>query len=110
MVFREYRRPGYSDAMTIVSRPQKGRLAALFGMLLIVAQSLAVAHAYQHDPGAAVDATCASCIIGGQLANGCADSTGECAPELGVVSHEVGEQTSFDTIAIPASRQRGPPA
>ncbi len=96
--------------MTIVSRPQKGRLAALLGMLLFVAQSLAVAHAYQHDPGSAVDTTCASCIIGGQLANGCADTAGECAPDLDVVSHEVGEQYVFDTIAIPAAKQRGPPA
>lgn len=96
--------------MTIVSRPQKARLAALLGMLLLVAQSLAVAHAYQHDPGAAVDATCASCIIGGQLANGCADSAGDCAPDLDAVSHEVGKPTSFNTIAIPAAKQRGPPA
>lgn len=96
--------------MTIVSRPQKGRLVALLGMLLFVAQSLAVAHAYEHDPGSTVDTTCASCIIGGQLANGCADAGGECAPDLDVVSPEVGEQYSVDTITILAAKQRGPPA
>ena len=96
--------------MTIVSRPSAGRLAALLGALLLVAQSLAVAHAYQHDPGSAVETTCASCVIGGQLANACADSASDRVPGLDVVSHEAREQFSFDTIIIPAARQRGPPA
>jgi len=41
-----------------VSRPQLRLPAALLGGLLFVAQTLAVAHADQHNLGAAVYATC----------------------------------------------------
>lgn len=96
--------------MTIVSRPFAGRFAALIGVLLLAAQSLALAHAYQHDPGSAVETTCASCVIGGQLANACADSASDRVPGLDAVSHEACDQISFDTVIIPAAKQRGPPA
>lgn len=96
--------------MTTVSRPQKHRLAVLLGTLLFVAQTLAVAHVYQHELGAPVDAPCASCVIGGQLASGCDDNAGERAPAIDVDDHEVFEHLPFGNVSIQAAKQRGPPA
>lgn len=109
-VFHDFLLPGYSGAMTQVSRPHPRRLSALLGLLLLVAQSLALAHAYQHDIASPVDNTCASCVIGGQLAHGCADTASDCAPGTVVASHEVRTRIAFDTVIIPAANQRGPPA
>lgn len=95
--------------MTMFSRPQKAIFAVVLGAMLFMAQSLAVAHAYQHDFSAPVDATCASCVIAGQLAAGCADSVGDCAPQLDIATHDIREQLPLRTVIIPAAKQRGPP-
>lgn len=81
----------------------------MLGVLLLVAQSLAVAHTYQHEFGSPVDKTCASCVIGGQLANVCADTAGDSRVHVDIVLHEVRAHSPFDTAIIPAANQRGPP-
>lgn len=96
--------------MMSVSRPQKATFAVLLGAVLCLAQSLAVAHAYQHDLGSAVDAPCASCVIGGQLAAGCDDNGGDAAPRPGITAQHSREQLPLRTLIIPAAKQRGPPA
>lgn len=78
-------------------------------MLLFVAQTLAVTHAYQHDLGTPVDTSCASCIVSGQLASGCADSAADHAPATDVGVHEICEYRPTGNANVPAAKQRGPP-
>lgn len=95
--------------MTTVLWSRQRLLAVLLGALLLVAQSLAVAHAYQHDLGSPVDATCGSCVLAGQLSSGCADSANDREPEIALERHEVRTRALFRAVTLAAARQRGPP-
>lgn len=81
----------------------------LFALLLVVAQAFAVAHAYEHEAGAAQNQACTACVTASQLASACVDS--HVFAELFSFGSPLNDQTfcqsnSFDAIVV---RQRGPP-
>lgn len=81
----------------------------LLTLLLITAQTGALAHAYQHDPGFPQDTTCASCVTANQLLSACVDNCSIADIESYSSCLNV-EQVflSESTLAL-VVRQRGPP-
>jgi hypothetical protein len=82
---------------------------AVLIVLLLVAQTWAIAHAYDHEPEILQDATCVSCVALNQLGATCVDSGAghDCAApgsDRYAVSYVTGE--SIRTLTC---RQRGPP-
>lgn len=82
----------------------------LLAFLLLTAQFAGLAHAYEHDPGAAQNQTCTTCIAASQLASACVDipaTTDRDAPgPLRCAIQDI-EFDSFHAIVV---RQRGPPS
>jgi len=92
-------------------RPQRsGRIvSALLFALLISAQTISIAHAYDHDPGTFQDTACATCISINQLAGAAVDHS---PPEALPVTKPVLRSNYFaarDTGVVRAPHQRGPP-
>lgn len=86
------------------------RLAnAVLIALLIVAQTGAIAHAYEHEPEILQDATCVSCIALNQLSAACVDSgfRHDCAPPG--CDHDTARHVPGESICPLTCRQRGPP-
>lgn len=84
--------------------------AALLVMLLVITQTAAIAHAYEHDPGAPQDQLCAFCVAASHVLTGCADSGLDTGATLlarffGAVPVPLGRG-----LAALSARQRGPPA
>ena len=83
--------------------------SALLLVLQIGAQTGALAHAYEHDPGMLQDTTCASCMTATQLMSTCVDS-GAIADIPRVHSRlEADQQLPSESIQTLTARQRGPP-
>jgi len=78
-------------------------------VFLVVAQTGALAHAYQHDPGTLQDTTCASCVSAGELTSACLDSG--IAADISAFHSclETDQQVPIESIATLSARQRGPP-
>jgi hypothetical protein len=84
-------------------------VSVLLIILLIGAQTGALAHSYKHDPGSVQEATCASCATAGQLSSACLDS-GFCSEICAFHSSlEADQHLPTDSIHSFAARQRGPP-
>lgn len=85
------------------------RVSTVLAVVLLVAQSGALAHAYEHDPGSPQDQVCSTCIAGQAVGSACADS----APHFEVPAYKSTagpEQVSALIYAhIPLARQRAPP-
>ena len=82
----------------------------LLALLLLTAQFVGLTHAYEHDPSAAQNQTCTTCIAASQLASACVDipaTTEQEAPGLSQCAIRDIEFDSFHTIVV---RQRGPPS
>jgi hypothetical protein len=81
----------------------------LLALLLFGAQSGALAHAFEHDPGSLQNPTCAICVTVSQLDSGCIN--------IAIVtmiarqrSSEIIEQPPiFHSVHTLNARQRGPP-
>ena len=78
-------------------------------LLLVAAQTAAVAHAYQHDPGKLQDRACSACISADNLLSGCADSgASDDVRRLATNCRDDSLVLLRAAITITA-RQRGPP-
>jgi hypothetical protein len=83
---------------------------ALLALLLLTAQTAALAHAYQHELGTPQNQACTACVTAGQLASACVDNNQyvETAPLRSPQNQRItGALCSIDAIVV---RQRGPPA
>ena len=78
-------------------------------VLLVAAQTGALAHAYEHDPGTLQDTTCASCVTAGELTSACLDSGVVADIRALHSSLETDQQIPIESIATLSARQRGPP-
>ena len=81
----------------------------LLVLLLIGAQSGALAHAFEHDPGALQNPACAICVTVSQLDSSCIDIA-----VITTIAHqhscEIVEQApKFQSVHTLNARQRGPP-
>ncbi len=79
-------------------------------MLLIAAQTGAVAHEYTHDPGTSQDLSCFACITAANLLGGCVDTGAAIALELQFDAHSVEQFVQSRSADVLIARQRGPPA
>lgn len=83
--------------------------SALLLVLQIGAQTGAVAHAYEHDPGTLQDTTCASCTTASQLTSACVDSGAIANIPRFHSRLETDRQIPHESIQTLTVRQRGPP-
>ena len=78
-------------------------------LLLVAAQTAAVAHAHQHDPGKLQDRTCAACISAENLLSGCADSGASDDIRRLVTDYRDDSLVLLRAAITITARQRGPP-
>ena len=57
--------------MTIVRQNCKKPLGILLAIIFFAAQTAALAHAYQHDPGSPQAQVCSTCVAGHSLSSAC---------------------------------------
>ena len=93
-----------------VCRENRGFAAnLLLALLLIVAQTSALAHAYEHDVGKSPSQACTDCVTATQLASACVDNPATVVlPLFNSPLHQLAVGYSISINAIVA-RQRGPP-
>ncbi len=95
--------------MSIVPQKCKKPLSVLLAIIFLAAQTGALAHAYEHDPGSPQAQVCSICIAGHSLSSACVASTLHVDFQYcntGVSN----EQTRVPgTIYLPDARQRAPP-
>ena len=78
-------------------------------LLLVAAQTTAVAHAYQHDPGKLQDRTCSACISADNLLSGCTDSGTSVDSKRLAADYRDASLVLLGTTTTITVRQRGPP-
>jgi len=78
-------------------------------LLLITAQTGALAHLYEHDPGFPQDTTCASCIMANSLLSACVDNCSIADTESDRSCRNAEQVFPSQSTLAPAVRQRGPP-
>jgi hypothetical protein len=83
--------------------------STLLLVLLIAAQTGALAHADEHDPGTLQDTTCASCVSAGELTSACLDSGVAADIKAFHSGLETDQRIPIESIATLSARQRGPP-
>jgi hypothetical protein len=78
--------------------------------LLIGAQTISIAHAYEHDPESVQGTACATCVSVNQLAAAAVDNGQATAPRgfKSVFSND--RAVSIAVVELRAPRERGPPA
>ena len=81
----------------------------LLALLLFGAQSGALAHAFEHDPGSLQNPACAICVTVSQLDAGCVDIA-----VITTIAHQhscdiVEQEPIFRSVHTLNARQRGPP-
>jgi len=95
--------------MTVLRQNFKKPLSVFLAIIFIAAQTGALAHAYEHDPGSPQAQVCSICIGGHSLGSACVTST----VHVDIQRFNPGvsiERTSVpDTIHVPYARQRAPP-
>lgn len=82
----------------------------LLVLLLLGGQFAAIAHAFEHDPGATQSQACASCVTVAQLGSALVDHPVELAlpdPAFEYVSAATAAWSSATCLVV---RQRGPPS
>lgn len=82
----------------------------VLALLLVVAQTIALAHAYQHEAGSPQQQICSSCVSASQLSSACIDS-GE---TLEITASPAELIATAQTVPVSrhtlVTRQRGPPS
>jgi len=85
-------------------------ISAMLAIFLLIAQTGALAHAYEHDPGSPQEQVCSICIAGQAVGSGCVDSS----PHFEFPSYrspaDAALITAYSSIRTPLARQRAPPA
>ena len=82
----------------------------LLAVLLIAAQSLALAHLIEHEAGALQSQACTTCVAANQLASACVDASSD--SEIRPLAAGLRGSAVFAAESVHAlvARQRGPPA
>ncbi len=78
-------------------------------LLLVGAQSGALAHVFEHDAGTPQFQACASCVTANQLDSSCIDTLTETDGGDRHSCQPVNDATTLASLQAPAARQRGPP-
>jgi hypothetical protein len=95
--------------MTIVRQNCKKPLSVLLAIIFFAAQTGALAHAYEHDPGSSQAQACSTCIAGDSLSSAGLASTAHIDFQHSNVGVSIERTPVPDTIHLPYARQRAPP-
>ena len=95
--------------MSIVSQKCKKPLSVLLAIIFLAAQTGALAHAYEHDPGSPQAQVCSICIAGHSLSSACVASTVHIEFQHCITGVSIERPPLPDTIHLPHARQRAPP-
>jgi hypothetical protein len=95
--------------MTIVQEHCRRPLSVLLAIIFIAAQSVALAHEYEHDPGSPQAQVCSTCIAGHSFSSTCVASAMHI--EFDHCNGGVSIERTFvpDIVQLPLARQRAPP-
>ena len=95
--------------MSIVSQKYKKPLSVLLAIIFLAAQTGALAHAYEHDPGSPQAQVCSICIAGHSLSSVCVASTVHNEFQHCNTGVSVERAPVQNTTYLPHARQRAPP-
>lgn len=79
-------------------------------LVLIAAQAVASAHAFEHDAGSTKNQACTTCVAASQLGAATVDTGTVCTIAAPTQIHVEASISLFDSIHTLTVRQRGPPA
>ena len=95
--------------MSSVFRKSRQIVSAMLIALLIGAQTISIAHAYEHDPESAQGTACATCVSANQFEAAAVDIGQATAPH-GFETVVSNDRAALSTIVdLFAPRERGPP-
>ena len=95
--------------MSIVPQKCKKPLSVLLAIIFLAAQTGALAHAYEHDPGSPQVQVCSICIAGHSFSSACVASTVHIEFQHCNTGVNIERTPVPDTIHLPHARQRAPP-
>jgi len=85
------------------------QISAVMAIFLLIAQTGALAHAYEHDPGSPQEQICSTCIAGHAVGSACIDSTQYFELPVYKSPTDTGQVSAHISVQIPLARQRAPP-
>jgi len=95
--------------MFIVRQNCKKPISVLLAIILLIAQTGALAHAYGHDPGKPQSQICSTCIAGHAVGSACVDSTPHFEIQAYKSAAGIDRVSALSSIEVPLARQRAPP-
>ncbi len=95
--------------MTVLRQNCKNPLSVFLAIIFLAAQTGALAHAYEHDPGSPQAQVCSICIGGHSLSSACVASTVHIEFQHCNTGVSIERTPVPDTIHLPHARQRAPP-
>jgi len=84
-------------------------ISAVLAIFLLIAQTGALAHAYEHDPGSPQEQICSACIAGHAVGSACIDSTQHIELHAYKSPTDTWQVPPNISVQIPLARQRAPP-
>jgi hypothetical protein len=81
----------------------------LLAIVVLIAQTGALVHAYEHDPGSPQTQVCATCIAGHAVGSACVDSMPHCRIQIDKPVAVFERISTANSIDLPLARQRAPP-
>lgn len=84
-------------------------VSAIIAIVLLIAQTGALSHAYEHDPGSLQDQVCSTCIAGQALGSACIDSAPQFDAPVYKPRADYQHVPAIASTHIPLARQRAPP-
>lgn len=78
--------------------------------VLLVAQTLMLVHAYEHDVGSPQNLSCSSCLAAQSMDSACVDTTAYTPPPRLATNARVESDAGDPATRIFTARQRAPPA
>lgn len=100
----------YSSRMQSFCRKAGTVPNLVLAIVLIVAQSVASAHAFEHEIGTSQNQACTTCVAASQLSAATVDSGTVFTITDSTHDHVEASVTLFESLHTLAVRQRGPPA
>ena len=97
------------SVMSIVRQNCKRPLSVLLAIIFFAAQTGALAHTYEHDPGSPQAQVCSTCTAGHSLSSACVASTARIEFQHCSAGVSIERTLVPDTIQLPLARQRAPP-
>lgn len=95
--------------MPIVRQNCRRPLSFLLAIIFLTAQTGALAHAYEHEPGSLQAQVCSACIAGHSLNSACVASTAHIEFQQDNAGVSAERALVPHTIHLPLARQRAPP-